>query len=139
MDKIFNLSKKKNIKYASLFYFIFVIIGALVSGVISAVIVAVFYPDATTFEEGAKLGYFYGSRVAMFYCLILSVLLAVKKSLGLNPVALFLIIISPILGFVFGCIGGIIPVTILTVLEPKNNTSQIECQSNDNNSSSIQQ
>ncbi len=120
MKNIFNLSNKKTIKQALFFYFLTVIICGILAGIISATIATLFYPNAKTFEEGQKIGLFYGPRIAMIFCFIFAIVAVVKKSLGTSIIPLMLVMVSPVLGFVFGGVGGMIPATIITLYDNKN-------------------
>lgn len=120
MKNIFDLTNKKSGKEAFLFYIITVIICGVLAGILSAIIATIFYPDAKTFEEGRRIGMFYGPRIAMIYCFIFSLLAVYKKSLGASILPLLLVIISPVVGFVFGGVCGMIPAAIITTMESKN-------------------
>lgn len=124
MKNVFDLTNKKSVKEAFLFYIITVIICGVLAGVLSAIIATIFYPDAKTFEEGRRIGMFYGPRIAMIYCFAFALFAVIKKSLGTTILPLLLVIISPVLGFVFGGFGGMIPATIITTIENKNLSSK---------------
>lgn len=119
MSKIFDLSEKKSLKQAFLFYIVSVLICGLLAGVISLVVTILFYTDAETFQDGANIGMFYGPRIAMIYCFVFALIAAIKKSLGSYVIPLLLIMVSPILGFFFGGVFGMIPATVLSMYESK--------------------
>lgn len=123
MSKIFDLSEKKSLKQAFLFYIVSVLICGLLAGVISLVVTILFYTDAETFQEGADIGMFYGPRIAMIYCFVFALIAAIKKSLGSYVIPLLLIMVSPILGFFFGGVFGMIPATVLSMYESKKSSA----------------
>ncbi len=129
MKNIFDLTNKKSKKEAFLFYIITVVLCGILAGILSAIIAIIFYPDAKTYEEGRRIGMFYGPRIAMIYCFSFSLFAVYKKYLGTSILPLLLVIISPVLGFVFGGIGGMIPAAIITTIENK----KLSLKNDDNN------
>lgn len=117
---IFDLSVKRTRKQAFGFYIVYSVIGALVAGLMSGFVAAIFHPNAKTFEEGARLGAFYGPLFGMLYGVFVCLWIIISKKIYNSFSAVLLTIITvPVLYF-FGCIIGMIPAAILTTYDSKN-------------------
>lgn len=117
---LFDLSVKRSGMEIFGFYLFYSILGAFAAGLICGVIIAFLYPEAKTFEDGARLGAIYGPVCAILYGVIISLAVISAKGIFNSFQAVLLTIIAVPLLFFGGASFGMIPVAFLTAFDNKN-------------------
>ncbi len=117
---LFNLSVKRSGMQVFGFYIVYSILGAFIAGLICGLVVMFLYPEATTFEEGARLGALYGPVMAILYGVIISIAIISAKGIFNSFRAVMLVIFAVPLLYLGGASLGMIPVAFLTSFESLN-------------------
>lgn len=120
---IFNLSVKRSGLEIFGFYLFYSIMGAIIAGLICGFIIAVFHPEAKTFEEGVRLSMIYGPLMAILYGVIIALLIIQAKGIFNSFKAVLLTIVAVPLLYFGGISLGFIPVALLTSFESKSSTN----------------
>lgn len=119
---LFDLSfKRKGVEIFG-FYLFYSIFGAFAAGIICGLVIAIFYPEAQTFQDGTKLALVYGPVMAILYGVVISIaIISAKKIFNSFQAVLLTIIAVPLLYF-GGASIGMIPIAFLTAFDSKNST-----------------
>ena len=110
-----DLSQKRSLGNALLFYIVsfFLLIGFSIAAA---------FVGALTFGLQEKGGLYLGVFVAIIACSYLSFTTASLKDIKSKPSVIVLIVITPILAFLLGGLGGLIPVAALSTFDSSEGT-----------------